>query len=67
MYKIKLFAGTKDDSFVTEVTIPPFIKDKMPDVIIWGSRSFKRIDSKLGFRYEECFTYMVPPEYTATT
>lgn len=55
MKKVKL--STDDGRHVHAILMPPF-KD-LPDVVLWGSRSFLLWDSE-GPEYRECFAYTVP-------
>jgi len=54
---------TSKHEHVTRVDVPPFID--MPEVIVWGGRSFKLIDGETDdycARYAEVFSYTVIPE-----
>src|SRR6266550_8201835 len=47
MYKIELFTclfeqGAEDDKYVATIEVVPFPLDRMPDVIMWGNRVFKK-------------------------
>jgi hypothetical protein len=52
MEKVKLF--TAEGIYVTTVLMPYFLT--MPEVVMWGNRSFKNTPDG----YRECFSYWVP-------
>jgi len=62
MMKCRLF--TKAHEHVVDVEIPPF--NEPPDVLIWGERIFKLVNTTAGFvepEYTEAFSYWVKPEH----
>lgn len=60
---VRLYTGTTEEKgFVAEVRIPKFVGGD-PDMIIWGSRAFKRsgaVHTDMEWKYLECFVYVVP-------
>ena len=54
MVKVKLV--TSDGHYVATVDVLPMTP--MPDVLLWGSRYFRRVTGEL---YREVFCYVVPP------
>lgn len=63
---IEVTLKTEDGRLVTRGMIPPF--QTMPDVLIWGTRIFKRVDDS---EYRECFAVAVvstlPDKQSETT
>jgi hypothetical protein len=61
MLKIPLL--TSSGEYVTTVEIPPF--QKVPDIIVWGSRMFvhkvRHGHGEGGADYLEAFAFWVPP------
>jgi hypothetical protein len=64
MHRIELHANRAAPTLVTAALIPPF--NTLPDVIVWGTRSFVRDphaseqDPSEPFKYIEAFCYTVP-------
>lgn len=58
MRTVKLYAAVPfvAANFVVELQIPPF--QYGPDVLIWGSRTFKQMAQP--DEYLECFAFVVP-------
>jgi hypothetical protein len=55
---MKINLLTRDGEFVTEVEIPMF--KLMPEVLVWGERTFVYSPGVLGAYYEG-FAYYIPP------
>jgi hypothetical protein len=56
--EVVLVTGVKGNKEVATVDIPPFIT--MPDMIVWGGRSFKKTDHETDNGdcvYSEAFVY----------
>ncbi len=62
MRRVRLYvhAPFTSGTFVVELDIPPFLNG--PDVLIWGSRTFKQAAQP--DEYVECFTFWIPMEKT---
>ena len=60
---VELYASsTKATNLVTKAVIPKFLDGVEPDVLIWGSRFFKKAadrDENGNWKYVECFVYTV--------
>jgi hypothetical protein len=51
---------TPEGMIVTDLVVPPF--DKMPEVLLWGSRAFLRCTNPGMFTYRETTSYAAPYE-----
>lgn len=49
---------------VARVHVPPF--KPMPEVLMWGTRVFRRTRSEQGHTYSECFAYYITDDQTFT-